>query len=124
MKQSVFTIDRNDDLGPVRCLRLTGDTSAITAPGQFVDLRLEGSFLRRPISVCDWDSQSLVLLYKVVGAGTQALAQMEEQDRLDVLTGLGNGYDLSLSGARPVLLGGGAGRQTRTSRRVSVRAHA
>ena len=88
---------------------LTGDTSAITAPGQFVNIQLEGLFLRRPISVCDYDDKALTIIYKVVGKGTEAMSQMSVGTKLDILTGLGNGYDLSLSGDFPVLLGGGVG---------------
>ena len=90
-------------------MELSGDTSEVTAPGQFVNIRLEGKFLRRPISVCDKAQDRLVLIYKVVGHGTQQLAKMEPGGALDLLTGLGNGYDLAKSGDRPLLIGGGAG---------------
>ena len=88
---------------------LSGDTSAITASGQFVNIQLAGKFLRRPISVCDYDSQTLTIVYKVVGKGTEQMSVMSAGEQLDILTGLGNGYDLSLSGDKPVLLGGGVG---------------
>ena len=88
---------------------LSGDTSAITAPGQFVEIALPGKFLRRPISVCDWAENSLTLIYKVVGHGTEQMAALPAGTRLDVLTGLGNGYDTTLSGENPVLVGGGVG---------------
>ena len=87
---------------------LRGDTRGI-APGQFVNLRLEGFYLRRPLSVCDFDDGTLTLIYKVVGRGTEALAALPAGTALDVLTGLGNGYDTSVSGLRPLLIGGGAG---------------
>ena len=87
---------------------LGGDTSAITASGQFVNIQLDGMFLRRPISVCDYDENSLTIIYKVVGKGTQAMSMMTSGE-LDILTGLGNGYDLSLCGEHPVLVGGGVG---------------
>lgn len=110
MNQSIFTILSNTPLTScVSRMVLSGDTSAITAPGQFVNIRLEGMFLRRPISVCDYDEKTLTIVYKVVGRGTEAMAQMAPGTTLDILTGLGNGYDLSLSGQRPVLLGGGVG---------------
>ena len=110
MKQSIFTILSNETLTDnVYKMVLDGDTSAITAPGQFVNIRLEGKFLRRPISVCDYDSQSLTIIYKVVGKGTEQMSQMAAGETLDILTGLGNGYDLTLSGQTPVLLGGGVG---------------
>ena len=88
---------------------LEGDTSAITASGQFVNIQLDGMFLRRPISVCDWNEETLTIIYKVVGKGTEAMSVMVSGEKLDVLTGLGNGYDLTLSGDKPVLLGGGVG---------------
>ncbi len=110
MKQSIFTIRDNTALtDSVFKMVLEGDTSAITAPGQFVNIQLAGRFLRRPISVCDYDAQTLTIVYKVVGKGTQQMAAMTAGEQLDILTGLGNGYDLSLAGERPVLLGGGVG---------------
>ncbi len=110
MKQSIFTVLSNDALTEnVYKMVLAGDTSAITAPGQFVNIKLEGMFLRRPISVCDYDSSTLTIIYKTVGKGTEAMAAMAPGAQLDLLTGLGNGYDLTLSGENPVLLGGGVG---------------
>lgn len=88
---------------------LSGDTSAITAPGQFVNIKVSGKFLRRPISVCDCDENSITLIYKVVGGGTHQLSDMRPGEKLDLLTGLGNGFDTSVSGERPVLFGGGVG---------------
>ncbi len=109
MKQSLFEIVENCPLtDTVYRMRLKGDTSAITAPGQFVNIQLSGMFLRRPISVCDVQDDVLTIIYKVVGKGTEAMSRMHS-GVLDVLTGLGNGYDLSVSGERPVLLGGGVG---------------
>ena len=110
MKQSIFVIRSNEALtGVVYKMVLEGDTSAITNCGQFVDLRLPEKYLRRPISVCDYDETSLTLIYKVVGSGTEIMSTLEVGTKLDVLTGLGNGYDTSLSGDRPVLVGGGVG---------------
>ena len=110
MKESIFTILSNEALtSNVYQMTLEGDTSAITAPGQFVNIRLTGKFLRRPISVCDWEPGKLTLVYKVVGHGTAQMAAMAPGERLDILTGLGNGYDLSLVGEKPVLIGGGVG---------------
>ena len=104
MKQSLFSIVSNTPLtDSVYKMVLSGDTSAITAPGQFVNIQLTGKFLRRPISVCDYDGETLTIVYKVVGKGTAA------GETLDILTGLGNGYDLAPAGDRPVLLGGGVG---------------
>ncbi len=109
MKQSLFQIIDNKKLTDnVYKMRLFGDTSHITASGQFVNIKLDGLFLRRPISVCDCDENVLTLIYKVVGKGTEQMAKMQSGE-LDILTGLGNGYDLSLSGDRPLLLGGGVG---------------
>ena len=110
MKQSIFEILSNEALTPsVYRMTLSGDTSANTAPGQFVNIRLEGKFLRRPISVCDWEEGKLTLVYKVVGHGTAQMAAMAPGESLDILTGLGNGYDLTLTGEHPVLVGGGVG---------------
>lgn len=109
MKQGLFEIIENIPLTEsVYKMTLSGDVSAITAPGQFVNIKLDGLFLRRPISVCDIGDNSLTIIYKVVGRGTKQLSMMQSGS-LDVLTGLGNGYDLSLAGQRPVLLGGGVG---------------
>ena len=110
MKQGLFTIIENTQLTEsVWQMRLAGDTSAITAPGQFVNILLDGKFLRRPISVCDCEDDVLTLVYKVVGGGTEQMSQMERGQTLDILTGLGNGYDLADAGDAPLLLGGGVG---------------
>ena len=109
MKQGLFEIVENTPLtDSVYKMTLQGDTSAITAPGQFVNIQLDGLFLRRPISVCDVQTDKLTILYKVVGKGTQQMSKMRT-GQLDVLTGLGNGYDLSKAGDMPVLIGGGVG---------------
>lgn len=107
--QKTFSILRNIPLtDQVYRMDLRGDTSAITAPGQFVNIALAGKFLRRPISVCDYTRDTLTLVYKVVGSGTARMARMKSGD-LDLLAGLGNGYRLEPSGDKPVLLGGGVG---------------
>lgn len=109
MKQGVFEITENKALTQsVYQMTLRGDVSDITAPGQFVNIKLEGLYLRRPISVCDVEDGKLTIIYKVVGKGTEQLSKMEG-GKLDLLTGLGNGYDLTVAGERPVLLGGGVG---------------
>ena len=109
MKQSLFEIVNNIPLtDSVYQMTLSGDVSAITAPGQFVNIKLDGLYLRRPISVCDVNENTLTIIYKVVGKGTAQMAQMQ-CGTMDILTGLGNGYDLSVSGDKPVLLGGGVG---------------
>jgi len=109
MKQTIFTIKENIALtSNVYKMLLEGDTQDVTNCGQFVNIKLEGLFLRRPISVCDCEDGVLTLVYKVVGKGTEAMSKMKE-GTLDILTELGNGYDLSLSGENPLLIGGGVG---------------
>ena len=110
MKQSIFTVHSNEKIA-VNTFKtvLEGDTSAITASGQFVNIKLDGFYLRRPISVCDYDGESLTIIYKAVGKGTEYMAGLSKGDKLDILTGLGNGYDLTKSGNNPLLIGGGAG---------------
>ena len=108
-KQSIFEIKENRALtASVYKMVLAGDTSAVTAPGQFVNIKLDGFYLRRPISVCDCEEGLLTILYKVVGKGTEQMSKMRE-GRLDILSGLGNGYDLSSAGDKPLLIGGGVG---------------
>ena len=110
MKQGLFKIIENIPLtDSVYKMVLSGDTSAITQCGQFINIKLEGKYLRRPISVCDRDESTVTILYKVVGSGTEQMADLQVGETLDVLTGLGNGYDTSLSGNNPVLVGGGVG---------------
>ena len=110
MKQGIFTIKDNKSLTPTTYLmKLEGDTSAVTAPGQFINIRLDGHFLRRPISVNDADDSTITIIYKVLGHGTEEMTHFAPGKELDVLTGLGNGYDLSTSGDRPLLIGGGVG---------------
>lgn len=110
MKQGTFTIRSNRPLtDAVYEMVLSGDTTAITNCGQFVDLRLPEKYLRRPISVCDYADNSLTLIYKVVGQGTEIMSRLPVGTDLDVLTGLGNGYDTAPSGESPVLVGGGVG---------------
>lgn len=110
MKEVNYTLISNEALtANVYKMELKGDTQAITTPGQFVDIRLDNLYLRRPISVCDRQDDVLTLIYKVVGKGTEVMAALKPGTKLNVLTGLGNGYDLSLSGASPLLLGGGVG---------------
>ena len=105
-----FAIKQNTPLTScVYRMTLQGDTSAITAPGQFVQVQVPGFYLRRPISVCDWDSETLTLVYKVVGNGTDAMCRMIPGTELDLLTGLGNGFDITRCGERPLLIGGGVG---------------
>ena len=105
-----YTIAENAPIASgVYRLKLEGDTSAITAPGQFLDLRLPDFFLRRPISICDWDERSVTLLYKVVGGGTDWLSRCTPGQALDALSGLGNGFDVAACGETTLLSGGGIG---------------
>lgn len=110
MKQGIFEISENLRLTEnVYRMRLSGDASAVTACGQFINIKLDGLYLRRPISVYDSGKDFVTIIYKVVGKGTEQMAKMQIGEKLDVLTGLGNGYDLSLAGEKPLLLGGGVG---------------
>ena len=110
MKQSFFKIKENVALtSNVFKMVLCGDTSHITNCGQFINIKLSGRYLRRPISVCDCDNETVTIVYKVVGGGTEQMSLMQPGEELDILTGLGNGYDISLAGEAPLLLGGGVG---------------
>ncbi len=110
MKQSIFTVEQNKCIAPnVYEMILGGDTSDITATGQFVNIKLDGFYLRRPISVCDFAEGELKIIYKVVGEGTEYMSKLANGTKLDVLTGLGNGYDMEKSGDAPLLIGGGVG---------------
>lgn len=110
MKREILTVTGNQALTQdVFEMRLCGDISAVSRPGQFVNIALDGLFLRRPISVCDWSAEALTLIYKVVGKGTLQMSQMQPGEKLDGLVGLGNGFDLSLCPDDPVLIGGGVG---------------
>ena len=110
MTQGIYRVEYNRALAPgVWELRLSGDTSALTAPGQFINIKLDGFYLRRPISVCDWDGEGITFIYKVVGKGTAALSSVEPGQDLDILCGLGNGFDVSKCGRRTLAIGGGAG---------------
>ncbi len=110
MKDIIFTVEDNEALtDSVYKIVLSGDTREIKGAGQFVNIKLDGQYLRRPISICDYDGGTLTLIYKVVGVGTEQMSAMKKGDKLSILVGLGNGYDTSLSGAAPVLVGGGVG---------------
>lgn len=110
MKEVCYTVTENRPLtDSVYSLRLAGQTDAITAPGQFLELRLDGFFLRRPLSICDWDENGVTILYKVVGRGTDWLSQCAAGQKIMALSGLGNGFDVSACGQKPLLVGGGIG---------------
>ena len=110
MKDSIFTVISNEKIAKntYECV-LEGDTSHITASGQFVNIKLDGFYLRRPISVCDVEGDRLTIIYKVVGDGTEKMSRAESGEKWLTLTGLGNGYNLTKSGDTPLLIGGGAG---------------
>ena len=110
MKQGIFTVKSNKYLTEnVLEMILEGDTSDIKRPGQFVNIKLDGLYLRRPISVCDCSENTLKIIYKVVGKGTEQMSGMKEGKTLDILTGLGNGFNIAKAGDKPVLIGGGVG---------------
>lgn len=110
MLQDKYKISENSKIAPgVFKMILKGNTGAFTAPGQFLNIKIDGLFLRRPISLCDLNGDALTIIYKVVGKGTEVLSGMKAGEVLDILTGLGNGYDMTLSGDRPLLIGGGVG---------------
>ena len=109
MKEVLLNISENRPLtNCIFYMKLSGDVSDITSPGQFINIRVNGLFLRRPISVYDLDEESVSIIYRVVGKGTEFLSKMSD-GILSVLTGLGNGYDTTLSGPNPLLVGGGVG---------------
>lgn len=110
LKKAAYTIAENLPVArAMHRMRLEGPTDAFLRPGQFAHIAIPGFYLRRPISACDWDEQGFTILYKLVGEGTRALAALPPGTVLDALTGLGNGYAVEKSGARPLLVGGGAG---------------
>lgn len=110
MDKRIFEIESNRPLTEqVFEMRLRGDASAIRRAGQFVNIAVEGLFLRRPISVCDFTDDTLTLIYKIVGEGTARMAKMQASERLDILTGLGNGFDADRTDTKALLVGGGVG---------------
>lgn len=110
MNQGIYTVKSNEKIAKdVYKMVLSGDTSSITAPGQFVNIKLNGFYLRRPISICDFDKNSITIIYKVVGQGTDAMSSIPLEYKLDLLVGLGNGFNTLKSGNRPLLIGGGVG---------------
>ncbi len=109
-KKGVYTIEDNRALNDdVYLMRLVGDTQYITSSGQFINIAIEGLYLRRPISVCDYDESSITIIYKVVGEGTERMNRMVVGDTLECLTGLGNGFSVDVGASRPLLIGGGVG---------------
>lgn len=109
-KRNIYTVAENKKIAKdVFYMILEGDTSFITAPGQFINIEIDGFYLRRPISVCDWDDKTITIIYKVVGQGTQAMADMPAGTKLDILTGLGNGFTVAKDSKNPLVIGGGVG---------------
>lgn len=110
MKQGLYTVLSNELIARATyAMALEGDTSALLRPGQFVNVKVGNAYLRRPLSVASWETGRMVLIYKVVGQGTDWMARCLPGERLDLLVGLGNGFDLSAAGQRPLLIGGGVG---------------
>lgn len=110
MKQGIFTLMENRRVAAdIYLMRLMGDSSALSAPGQFVNIEIPGLFLRRPFSVCDWETGGLTIAYRTVGVGTEELRRLRPGTKLDALTGLGNGFCTAPSGEAPLLVGGGSG---------------
>lgn len=109
-KKDIYTIQSNEPLTPaVYRMVLEGDTQYVTRSGQFINIELEGKFLRRPISVSDYDARTITIIYKVVGRGTEQMRTMKAGQKLDILTGLGNGFSTENNAQRPLLVGGGVG---------------
>ena len=110
MKEVNYTVERNRKIAKdIYEMVLTGDNSAITRPGKFVNLLIDGCYLRRPLSVCNVEGDRLTLIYKVVGKGTEILSRTAPGAVIDTLTGLGNGFDVTRAGGYPLLVGGGVG---------------
>ena len=109
-KNDVYEILKNEMLTKdVYKMILKGDTKYIKAPGQFINIKINGCYLRRPISVSDWDEDTITIIYKIFGKGTEIMSKMNAGEKLDILTGLGNGFNTNLSGQRPLLIAGGVG---------------
>ena len=109
-KKNIYTVLENKRIAKnIFYMALEGDTSFITAPGQFINIEIEGFYLRRPISVCDFDNNKIIIIYKVVGSGTKAMSNMSVGTKLDILTGLGNGFTIKDESKNPLVIGGGVG---------------
>ena len=110
MKNVIYTVKSNEKLTEnVFRMVLSGDTSAVTASGQFINIKIDSLYLRRPISIFDCNENELSIIYKVVGTGTEMMSKMPAGTELDCLVGLGNGFDISKAGDHPVVIGGGVG---------------
>ena len=110
MNQGFYTVEENRAIADsIYLMRLSGETRSLSRPGQFINIKLDGLFLRRPISVCDYSDGSITVIYKVVGLGTEVLSKTKYGEKLDILCGLGNGFDTEKSGENPLVIGGGVG---------------
>lgn len=110
MRQVFYKITENIKIAKdIYKMTLIGDTSAIKTPGQFINIKVDGFYLRRPISICDYSENSVIIIYKTVGGGTEKMSEMKNGEILDTLTGLGNGFNTEKSGKTPLLIGGGVG---------------
>ena len=110
MKEADYIIISNIALNSaIYEMRLKGDTGALSRSGQFIDVAVTGKYLRRPISVCDYDEKGLTIVYKVVGEGTAALSRMRPGESVNALCGLGNGFDDGAAAKKIALVGGGVG---------------
>ena len=110
MKKGIYTVLSNRKIAKNTYeMLLSGDTGAFTRPGQFLNIKLDGFYLRRPISVCDYTNETVTIIYKTVGHGTQAMSVLTKGAKLDILVGLGNGFDITKCSGTPLLIGGGAG---------------
>lgn len=110
MKNGIYEIVSNRPIAlDTYEMVLAGDMGFVENPGQFVNIQLEGLYLRRPISICDWDDRTMTLIYKVVGRGTRQMAAMAPGHKLDLLTGLGNGFSMEEAGEHSLVIGGGVG---------------
>ena len=110
MNKSKYKILENKQIAKdVYKMLLEGDTSAINKPGQFINIEIEEFYLRRPISVCDYNEKTITIIYKIMGQGTENMSKLEVGKELDILTGLGNGFDIKTSGDMPLIIGGGVG---------------
>ncbi len=109
-KRDIYTVLENKNIAKdVYRMVLEGDTSFITAPGQFINIEIQGYYLRRPISICDWDDKTITIIYKVLGHGTEKMSRMPAGEKLDILTGLGNGFTPKKGSVKPLVVGGGVG---------------
>ena len=109
MKQSCLKVLSNKKIAENVYEMLLKGEHGVTGCGQFVNIKLNNLFLRRPISVCDYSDDTVLIIYKVVGRGTEQMSLMKEGEILDVLSGLGNGYKTENAKSSALLIGGGAG---------------